>query len=118
MKRMTEMSFDEEMFQAWKKGEVKAMISGIERAFDYETKKSRREGFQEGMEQGLEQGIEQGLERGKASEKKTIARRLAELGMDPRLIQEATGLTEDQVQETCGEYRACGTETTSNQIIT
>ena len=75
------------------------MISGIERAFDYETKKSRREGFQEGMGQGLEQGIEQGLERGKASEKKTIARRLAELGMDPRLIQEATGLTEDQKKE-------------------
>ena len=58
MKRITEMRFDEEMFQAWKKGEVEAMISGIERAFDYETKKSRREGFQEGMEQGLEQGLE------------------------------------------------------------
>ncbi|MDF2925235.1 MAG: transposase [Paenibacillaceae bacterium] len=52
-------------------------------------KLAREEALEEGMEKGLEKGLEEGMEKGKEQ----VAAKLLELGLDPVMIQAATGLS-------------------------
>ena len=48
--------------------------------------------------EGVKQGREQGREEGREEEKKVMAKRLRDLGVDPQIIQEATGLTREEIK--------------------
>ena len=52
-------------------------------------------GMKKGMEKGLEKGIAQGLEKGKIE----TARNLKQLGVSIDVIVQATGLSEEEVQQ-------------------
>ena len=56
------------------------------------------EGLEQGRAEGREEGREEGLEQGREEEKLTTAAKLKALGVDPALISEATGLSEDMVR--------------------
>ncbi len=52
-------------------------------------------GMKKGMEKGLEKGIAQGLEKGKIE----TARNLKQLGVSTEIIMQATGLSEEEIQQ-------------------
>ena len=52
-------------------------------------------GMKKGMEKGLEKGIEQGLEKGKIE----TARNFKRLGVSTDIIMQATGLSEEEIQQ-------------------
>jgi predicted transposase/invertase (TIGR01784 family) len=56
-----------------------------------------RGAMNEGLEKGLEQGLEQGLAKGRQEEKFEIARKLLSLNFPLPSIQEATGLSQDEI---------------------
>ena len=60
-----------------------------------------REGLEEGKKQGIEQGMKQGMKdginKGKKQEKKDIAKKMKEKGVNIKLIQEITELTEEEI---------------------
>ena len=58
-----------------------------------------KKGLEIGREQGLAEGLEQGREEGREEEKLTTAAKLKALGVDPVLISEATGLSEDVIDK-------------------
>ena len=62
-------------------------------------KKGLEIGHEQGLAEGLEQGLEQGREEGREEEKLTTAAKLKALGVDPVLISEATGLSEDVIDK-------------------
>ena len=53
--------------------------------------------LKKGLEIGHEQGLAEGLEQGREEEKLTTAAKLKALGVDPVLISEVTGLSEDVI---------------------
>jgi predicted transposase/invertase (TIGR01784 family) len=55
------------------------------------------QGIQQGIQQGIEQGIEQGMEQGELSTKRLLARNMLSKGLEPNLVAEISGLTEDEV---------------------
>ena len=55
------------------------------------------EAKKQGLEEGKKIGIEQGLEQGKDKEKKAIAKKMKDQGMDVTLIQTLTGLTKKEI---------------------
>lgn len=63
---------------------------------------AKLEGLIEGREEGREEGIEEGMEKGRAEgERKKqmeVARNLKSLGVDTRIISEATGLAEEIIE--------------------
>ncbi len=54
---------------------------------------------QEGLELGIVQGREQGLEQGREEERYATAQKLKSLGLAVELIEEATGLTREQIEK-------------------
>ncbi len=58
----------------------------------------RREGREEGEKIGEARGRKEGLVQGKKSEQQEIARKMLEKGLDPVLIEEMTGLTEQELK--------------------
>ena len=58
-----------------------------------------KKGLEIGHEQGLAEGLEQGREEGREEEKLTTAAKLKALGVDPALISEATGLSENVIDK-------------------
>ena len=72
--------------------------------YDYDTdiavqrEESLRIGIQQGIEQGLEQGIEQGFSEGSYQTKLETARILKQLGDSVKKIMQATGLTQEEVE--------------------
>lgn len=48
-------------------------------------------------EYARKEGVKQGREEGREEEKRAMAQRLRDLGVDSRIIQEATGLTREQI---------------------
>ena len=89
----------------WKKGEWETVISGIEIMIDNEVRKGREEGFRQGRKEGRQEGRKEGIEEGRKDLKKTIERRLMEMGLDPEIIRKATELSDEQINEACREYR-------------
>ena len=62
----------------------------------------REEGLEQGIVQGLEQGRvqgrEQGFEEGREQERYATAQKLKTLGLAVDLIEQATGLTREQIE--------------------
>ena len=56
-------------------------------------------GLQEGMEKGLEKGMVQGRKEGKTEGKIETARNLKQLGVSIDVIAQATGLSEEKIQQ-------------------
>ena len=52
-------------------------------------------GMQKGMEKGMEKGMQKGMEAGIAS----TAKNLKGLGMKPEIIQQATGLSLEEIEK-------------------
>ena len=76
--------------------------------YDYDTdiavqrEESLRIGIQQGIEQGIEEGIEQGIQQGFSDgsyqTKLETARILKQLGDSVKKIMQATGLTQEEVE--------------------
>ena len=49
-------------------------------------------------EYARKEGVKQGREQGREEEKKVMAKRLRDLGVDPQIIQQATGLTQKEIK--------------------
>ncbi len=59
---------------------------------------AREEGIEIGQQQGIEIGQQQGIEIGRREEKEKVARNLLRMGIAVSAIQEATGLTTEQIE--------------------
>lgn len=55
------------------------------------------DGYVRGLREGEASGEARGEARGEAKEKSSIARKMLKMGMDIKLISEATGLTEEEI---------------------
>jgi predicted transposase/invertase (TIGR01784 family) len=55
-------------------------------------------GYRRGMEKGIQKGIEKGIQKGKLEEKLLIARNMKALGISVDIIQQATNLTDKEIQ--------------------
>ncbi len=53
---------------------------------------ARKEGREEGRKEGMEKGIKKGRKEGREEGYDSAARKLAELGVDPEIIEKATGV--------------------------
>ena len=60
---------------------------------------AKREGRWEGREEGLAEGRVEGMEKGLVKGKIEMARNLKSLGVDVKTIMQASGLTEDQIEQ-------------------
>ena len=60
-------------------------------------KEGREKGRLEGIKEGIEQGIEQGIKQGSNRKTYEIAIKMLEKDMDPRDIEELTGVTYDRI---------------------
>ncbi|WP_341414366.1 Rpn family recombination-promoting nuclease/putative transposase [Paenibacillus filicis] len=79
-------------------GEVRAMISKFEKAFEGFEFKAMQKGIEQGIERGIERGIEQGILKGQQHAKEEIALNLLKKGLDIATIAEATGFTPAEVE--------------------
>lgn len=61
-------------------------------------KTERSEGFAEGMEKGMEKGMAEGMEKGRAEGLRETALRMLQANVDPKFIQEITGLTISEIE--------------------
>ncbi len=57
------------------------------------------EGRREGIEEGRRKGIEEGKEVGKKEEKREVAKKLLNAGVDIEIIKSTTGLKEEEIQK-------------------
>ena len=62
-------------------------------------KQGKEEGLKQGKEEGLKQGKEEGLKQGKEEESKKITLRLAKMNLTEEQIQEATGLSINEIRK-------------------
>jgi predicted transposase/invertase (TIGR01784 family) len=66
----------------------------------------RAEAKEEGIQLGIQMGIQQGIEQGEISTKRLLACNMLAKGLDPSLISEISGLSEEEVlalvQRQCG----------------
>lgn len=65
------------------------MLEGMEKGME--------KGMEMGMEKGMEKGREQGREEGVAEGKAQVARKLLSLGTDIKIVCQATGMTEEEI---------------------
>ena len=56
-------------------------------------------GREEGMKKGLQEGLQKGLQEGKTSEKKDIAKKMLEIGMDIEQIMKITDLSKEEIEK-------------------
>ena len=73
-----------------------AYIQAMKNRWDYKNTIdfAREEGREQGREQGREEGREEGLEEGKIE----VAKQMLAMGFDTAVVQQATGLSKEQVQ--------------------
>ena len=57
----------------------------------------KKQGIKQGIKQGMKQGMKDGINKGKKQEKKDIAKKMKEKGVNIKLIQEITELTEEEI---------------------
>ena len=75
-----------------KKSYVKGREEGREEGL-----KGREEGLAKGREEGREEGLSEGMEKGEVIKAEKIARKMKEMGFSTEEIQQATGLTTEQL---------------------
>ena len=56
-------------------------------------------GKEEGMKKGLQEGLQKGLQEGKTSEKKDIAKKMLEIGMNVEQIMKITDLSKEEIEK-------------------
>ena len=56
-------------------------------------------GREEGMKKGLQEGLQKGLQEGKTSEKKDIAKKMLEIGMNVEQIMKITDLPKEEIEK-------------------
>ncbi len=52
-----------------------------------------------GKEEGMKKGLQEGLHEGKMSEKKDIAKKMLEIGMDVEQIMKITDLSKEEIEK-------------------
>ena len=72
----------------------KDRTSALEKALSDGLEQGIEKGIEQGMEQCIEQGLEQGIEQGVIS----VAKKLKASGSPIQLIEQATGLTQAQIE--------------------
>jgi predicted transposase/invertase (TIGR01784 family) len=91
--KMSYISKDKEALRAYQMREI--ALSDWTSGVNY----ARREGKQEGLREGEERGLRKGEERGLRKGKQETARNLKAMGLTAAQIEQATGLTEEQIRE-------------------
>lgn len=99
------MKKNEEMKQAKEKLEVISEDKVMQRLAELREKAIRDEkavenlGIKKGIEQGIKQGLEQGVKQGTEKEKREIAKKMKKMGIDIKIIEEATSLNEEEIRK-------------------
>jgi len=62
-------------------------------------KSLQHDSFQEGKVEGLEEGLAKGKAEGELQKSLSIAKNLLKMGMDTKQVTEATGLSEEEIQQ-------------------
>jgi flagellar biosynthesis/type III secretory pathway protein FliH len=83
--------------QGIEKGIEKGREEGIEQGIEVGIEQGREEGIEVGIEKGREEGIEVGIEKGREDAIRRTALAMFVRGIDPVLIADVTGLTEDEL---------------------
>jgi len=69
-------------------------------------REGEKHGLEEGRQEGRKEGIRQGMQQGEANAKRLLACNMLAKGLDPSLISEISGLSEEEVlalvQKQCG----------------
>ena len=71
---------------------------GKKQGIEQGMKQGIKQGIEQGMKQGIKQGMKDGINKGKKQEKKDIAKKMKEKGVNIKLIQEITELTEEEIK--------------------
>ena len=88
---------DEERFRSWmSKEEDMIVMANTEKALAYEEGEAK--GIVQGIKQGVKSGIKQGKFEGIAQEKKEIAKKMFQKGINISFISEVTELSEQEIQ--------------------
>ena len=83
--------------------DLNSMSNIVENAREDGLWKGRREGLKEGREEGLKEGVEKGREEGRREERIKLAAGMIDAGIDISVICSLTGLTPDEVNQSCRE---------------
>ena len=89
MKENKEMKEAKEKLEVMSEDEKMQILAELRLKAIRDEKAVERFGYNQGIEKGIEKGIEEG--------KKETAKKMKEKGLDFKLIQEITGLTEDEI---------------------
>ena len=89
MKENEEMKEAKEKLEVMSEDEKMQILAELRLKAIRDEKAVERFGYNQGIEKGIEKGIEEG--------KKETAKKMKEKGLDFKLIQEITGLTEDEI---------------------
>ncbi|MCI6764478.1 MAG: hypothetical protein MR592_00865, partial [Prevotella sp.] len=81
--------------EGFAEGKEEGFAKGKEEGFA----KGREEGIAKGREEGRAEGRAEGIDEGKKKEKMAIAKNLSSLGIPTSQIMQATGLTEEEINE-------------------
>jgi len=76
-----------------------ALASAKAKGTEEGLKQGKEEGLKQGKEEGLKQGKEEGLKQGKEEEARKITVRLAKMNFTEEQIQDATGLSIDEIRK-------------------
>ena len=74
-------------------GIEKGIKEGIEKGIE----KGIEQGIEKGIKKGIEQGIEKGIEKGAQQERIALTKSLLKLGVEIKIIKEATGFSEEEI---------------------
>ena len=94
-----ETSRDEGFAEGKEEGIAKGREEGIAKGREEGIAKGREEGIAKGREEGRAEGRAEGIDEGKKKEKMAIAKKLSSLGIPTSQIMQATGLTEEEINE-------------------
>jgi predicted transposase/invertase (TIGR01784 family) len=75
------------------------MVSKLKYAERKGIEKGRVKGKAEGIEEGIEKGIEKGIERGRIEERKKLAKKLLNDGLEVILVSKYTNLSVEELKE-------------------
>ena len=94
-----ETSRDEGFAEGKEEGFAEGREEGFAKGKEEGIAKGREEGIAQGREEGRAEGRAEGIDEGKKKEKMAIAKKLSSLGIPTSQIVQATGLTEEEINE-------------------
>ena len=75
------------------------MQKGIEKGMEKGIEKGMQKGIEKGMQKGMEKGMQKGMQKGMEAGIASTAKNLKALGMKPEIIQQATGLSLEEIEK-------------------